>query len=423
MKMRWTPLILAALLATSACDDATSPTPGHGSATLPRPLTDAETQVANGVNEFGFSLLSEVLEDDERPNIVLSPLSASMALGMTMAGAKDSTFKAMRSTLKLDGLNQAQTNQAYRGLVDLFQDLDSSVSFNLANAIWANEQFTFHQSFFDDVQQHFDAKVTTADFSHPNTVRDVNNWVSEKTTGKIKRIVNGFSPNDVMVLLNAIDFEAEWRDRFDPDDTRTRDFHRPDGSTVPVQMMERTDAPILYVSGEDYSLVELLYGAGGFSMVLAIPWDGDARALAQSFDAGTWSTMLAGADSTVVDLLAVPKLKLTYDALLNDVLDALGMGVAFGAGADFTGMSPDGDRFCISTVRQKTFMEVDETGTKAAAVTAVGVRATSFFEVAADRPFVFAIRERTSGTLLFVGVIEDPTAEAEDPMPVTQRCG
>lgn len=422
MQTRWTALTLFALLATGGCDDATAPGPGGGSATLPRPLTDTEVQVAAGVNEFGFTLLSEVLDDDERPNIVLSPLSASMALGMTMSGARDSTFKAMRSTLKLDEMSQSEANLAYRGLVDLFQDLDSSVSFNLANAIWANQDFTFHQSFFDDVRQSFDATVATADFSDANTVRDVNHWVSDQTSRRITKIVDRFSPDDVMVLLNAIDFEAQWTDRFDPQKTRTREFYRPDGSTVPVEMMERVDAPVLFAAGEGYSLVELLYGAGGFSMVLALPFDGDARGLAQSIDASTWSAMLAGVDSTVVDLLAVPKLKLTYDVFLNDVLDAMGMGVAFEPGADFTGMSPNGDQFCVSFVRQKTFMEVDEAGTRASAVTAVGIRPVSFFEVAANRPFVFAIRERTSGTLLFVGVIEDPTAELQEPLPATGRC-
>ncbi len=179
-------------------------------------------------------------------------------------------------------------------------------------------------------------------------------------------------------------------------------------------MMNASEVELSLGYGPGWSAVELPYGGGAFSMVIVVP-AGDIRGLVSGWDSNDWSAVLASLNPQEVDLVSIPRFRLAYDAFLNPVLDAMGMGVAFRPGADFTNLSPRGGELCIDFVRQKTFIEVDEVGTRAAAVTTVGIGPTSFTGVVADRPFFFALRERLSGTLLFTGIIGDPTVEDSGP--------
>jgi serpin B len=189
-------------------------------------------------------------------------------------------------------------------------------------------------------------------------------------------------------------------------------------------MMTMSGVELPLGGGQGYSAVEMPYGGGAFSMVVVVPQGAtSARDFATALDTDAWDQLIAGLAPQELDALAIPKFTLMYDAYLNEPLKAMGMDSAFRPGADFTRLSPDGDLMCIDFVRQKTFIEVDERGTRAAAVTAVGVGIVSFTGLIADRPFVFALRERLSGTILFVGLVEDPTAEAEGPAPYDSDCG
>jgi serpin B len=190
-------------------------------------------------------------------------------------------------------------------------------------------------------------------------------------------------------------------------------------------MMTMDDPEVLSGGGADYAAVELPYGGEAFSMVVVLPQGAtSARDFAAALDADAWDAIVEGLGAGNLALLGLPKFTLTYDTYLNDALQAMGMGVAFGPGADFTARSPIGAELCISFVRQKTFIQVDVRGTRAAAVTAVGISVTSLPpSFVADRPFLFAIRERLTGTILFVGLVEDPTADDQGPEPATSQCG
>ena len=412
------------LIQAGACSSASGPEdPVLNPIELPRSLTASEAAVIAQSNAFGLDLFRETVERDERPNIVLSPLSASMALGMTMNGAAGETFAAMRTTLGFDGLSLEEINDSYRSLIELLEDLDPEVEFTIANSVWANDDVTFLDSFFQSVMDAFDARVEARDFSAAPTLEEINGWVSDKTNGKIEKIVDQLDPQLVMLLLNAIYFDASWTTRFDPERTRATDFRRADGSTVSVEMMSLGDETLSMGGGADFSAVELPYGGGAYSMVIVVPQPStDARTLMAGMDDARWQAILASLAPRDVDLVSIPKLTLTYDVLLNDALKDMGMDVAFRDEADFTRMSPDGDRFCISFVRQKTFLEVDEEGTTAAAVTGVGVGTTSFNGIVADRPYIFAIRERLSNTTLFIGLVGDPTAADSGPADATMDC-
>ena len=426
MPERVTPHVLraatlpAALLLLAACGDATGPDP-EPLTELPRALTTSEQAVIRHANGFGFELMREVLARDERPNVVLSPFSASMALGMTLNGAAAGTFDAMSATLGFEGMTQAEINASYTGLSELLTELDPEVTFAIANAVWANEDVPFHQAFMDAVRAAFAARVESSDFADPATLAAINGWVDDRTEGLIEKILDELDPDLAMILLNAIYFDGAWTTRFDPADTRRQSFTRADGTQVEVDMMNMDGVELALGSSGTYTAVELPYGGEAFSMVVALP-HGDVEDFFASLDAAAWEDLVAGLHETEVDLVSLPKFTLSWDGFLNDALRAMGMDPAFRPGADFTNLSPWGDQMCIDFVRQKTFIEVDERGTRAAAVTAVGIGPVSFTGLIVDRPFAFAIRERLTGTILFMGMVGDPTAEDPGAEPYEPTC-
>lgn len=413
------------LLVATGCGEPLGPGGGSEPITeLPRALTASEQVLIGDANTFGFNLLADMAKRDDRPNIVLSPLSASMALGMTLNGAAGTTFEGMRSTLGFEGLSQEEINTAYAGLIDLLTTLDPAVRFDIANAVWANQGFPFHDAFFQAVKDAFNARVESADFGQAATLDAINKWASDNTDGLIPSILDQLDPSLIMVLLNAIYFEGSWTTRFDPEKTRKADFTREDGSTVQVDMMNLSDAEVGLGYGDGYQIAELPYGGQAFAMVVMVPDQGlSARDVLAGMTQEKWTEALATLHTSEPDLLGLPKFTLQYDAYLNDALKAMGMKEAFEPGADFTNMSPAGDQICIDFVRQKTFIQVDENGTKAAAVTAVGARPTSFLGLIADRPFIFAIRERLTGTILFMGLVTDPTHRDSGDDDYTSTCG
>jgi serpin B len=376
-------------------------------------LSSGEQTVIGASNAFGFNLLRELDRTRGDSNIFMSPLSASMVLGMTMNGAEGQTFDEMRSALSFGTHPSAEINGAYRSLIDMLRALDPSVDFRIANSIWYRAGFPFETSFLDESKQFFDARVAGLDFGSPSAVPTINGWVKESTNGKIDAIVDGPIDADVvMYLINAIYFNGAWTTRFDKSLTRPDQFTTVAGSTAPISMMHRTDT-VRVAETTDAQVVELPYGGGAFAMTIVVPKPGKRiDALVSSLSADSWASAVAGVAPRSVELV-MPKFTLRWEALLNDPLQALGMRQAFqGDVADFTRMSrAAGNRLYISKVKQKSFVDVHEEGTEAAAATSVEVRVTCACGpqvIRIDRPFVFAIRERLSGTILFLGKIVRP---------------
>ncbi len=391
---------------------------------LPRSLSTAEQEVLAASNQFAFALFREL--NDARPdavgapaeprqeNIFISPLSASMALGMTMNGARGATFEAMRTTLGFGGLSQHQINASYRSLIDLLRGLDPRVQMLVGNSIWYHQAFPFEPAFLDTTRTYFDAEVAGLDFEDADgSASKVNRWVDQSTKGRIGRIVEPAEFHGaVMFLINAIYFKGDWTQQFDPRDTRDAPFHDASGELVrgTVRMMHRGGL-LLHSRGDRWEAADLPYGAGAFSMTVILPDRGvPVDDLIRELDAQQWQQLTERFEEANVEL-NFPKFRLEYERGFTEALEALGMGIAFGSGGvpNFTGMSPRGRELVISDVVQKTFVDVNEQGTEAAAVTKVGIGITSgppVFNV--DRPFIFAIREKLSGAILFLGKIELP---------------
>lgn len=377
-----------------------------------RPFHDAELTVASASDAFGVRLLRQVAEAESAPNLLVSPLSASLALGMTLNGARESTYTAMRDVLGFTDLEQDAVNDAYRGLIPQLLARDPDVEFTLANALWYRRGFDVKQPFLDAARTHFRAHVADLDFSDAAAPRTISQWAEDRTGGRIRNLVEQIDPLDMLFLVNAVYFKAPWAQPFHPNSTRDASFSRDDGTTVMVPTMSQ-DAAFPHVVNDAVQAVELPYAEGDFAMLLLAPPAGSTlRAFVASLTAAQIDGWLDAMQNGRI-MLSMPKFSFEYDVTMNDALTALGMGVAFDSeAANFDGIhDATRDDLYISQVRQKAFIDVHELGTEAAAATSVTVSVTSMPPALAfDRPFLFAIRERESGTILFIGLVGDPSA-------------
>ncbi len=381
-----------------------------------RELTGVEKTLVDADNSFGLKVFQAINNDEKDKNVFISPLSISMALGMTLNGANGATREAMQNTLELAGLSDQQINENYQSLIDLLVGLDPKVKFQIANSIWYRNGFAFKESFINLNKQYFYAKVAGLDFTNPQSANIINSWVEENTNGKIKKIVEQIDPQIVMFLINAIYFKGVWTYEFDKSQTQDDVFNLPDGSQKTVPMMTQS-REFSYYANDQFQAVDLPYGDELFSMAIILPTpEINVNDFLATLSAENWNHWTDSFSATN-GVLYFPRFKLEYEKLLNDVLKSLGMAIAFDQNqADFTRMFDKvGDiNLYIDKVKHKSFVEVNEEGTEAAAVTSVEIGFTSVgpgspFVMRVDRPFIFAIRENHSGTILFIGKIVDPS--------------
>ena len=381
--------------------------PGAALVALPRSLSAAEQTVLSSSNAFSFALWTRINAAQPDSNVFVSPLSASFSLGMALNGAAGQTFDEMRSGLQFGTTSLADIDAGYKSLVALLTSLDPSVTMEIANSIWYRNSFQFDQAFLDAGAGSFNATIKPLNFNDaPGSLAAINSWVNDRTHGKIPTILESIGPFDVMYLINAIYFKGSWRTRFDAAQTIAAPFHSA-GGDQPAHLMHR-HGTMSYTATSAYQAVDLPYGDSAFTMTVVLPAPSTTvDAVATSLDAAAWQAITAGLHSGDVDLY-LPKVTMSWERELKPDLQALGINLPFSpAQADFTKMSAAGGLY-ISFVKQKTFVDINEEGTEAAAVTATGIALTSTpvtSLIRVDRPFIFAIRERLSGTVLFMGKV------------------
>ena len=358
-------------------------------------------------SSFAFGLFQDITAYDESDIVFISPLSASIALSMTAAGAEGATQEEMLRTLGFGGLSVKDLNACNRGIIDLLSSDPEGVELNVANSLWVSDRFTLKSRYIRTAGSEYSARVSNLDFSDPASPSVINRWCAENTAGRIDKMIENIDPATQMYLLNALYFKGMWTTPFDAANTRKDIFHgnRRDSE---VEFMHRT-ASFPYYIGPEGALLELPYGEGSFVMDIFLPAEGvSAEEFASGLDGEALSTLTGLLQSDRIKV-TLPKFKTEYETSLNATLQRLGMRDAFTPSADFSGMSKE--PLMISEVKQKTFIEVNEEGSEAAAVTSVAVMRTSLapepLEFRVDRPFVLLIRERTSGTVLFMGLVRN----------------
>ena len=369
-------------------------------------------QQATASPEFALNLYHQLLEQNSNRNVFVSPASISLALAMTYNGAEGTTREAIARVLHIEGMKLNEVNSAFAGLQRA--PADPKVQLNIANSLWARQGLTLNPDFLERTRQHYGAKVTTLDFSSPNAPLAINSWVKQKTENLIDSIVNKIEPDQVLFLINAIYFKGQWKEEFKKEKTKPDQFHLADGQQKEVQMMSQSGR-YLYLEYKDFQMVNLPYGTGRISMYVFLPSKdttlNDFHKNLTSANWETWTHTFAFVPGEVM----LPRFKVEYEVDLNDALKALGMAEAFDpARANFSGMVTQDQRLFISEARHKAVAEVNEEGTKAAAVTSIGMSTTSIsvppkpFVMKVDRPFFFAIRDNMTGSLLFMGSVVNP---------------
>jgi serine protease inhibitor len=375
-------------------------------------LTGAAPQAIQSSNDFGIELFRKVADTDKQ-NLMLSPLSASTALTMLLNGCAGDTYTQLQGTLKYPGgMTISDINEAYKSLTDQLLKADPKVKFTLANAVFYLNGFIVKPPFLTTLSNDFKATVEGLDFAAPSALTTINKWANDNTAGKITKVLDAIPGDAVMFIMNALYFKGDWSYQFDKSDTQNRSFYTDGGSTISVSTMNsEVGARVAY--GSNYKAVEMPYGHTNFTMIVIVPTE-TLEAFYTSLDPQLWSSITLRFDETDEFgklIVRMPKFKFSYEKYLNQQLQAMGMVDAFlPYQANLSGIS-DASIF-VSFVKQNTFVEVDEQGTEAAAVTTIGMCATSMppqpIEFIIDKPFVFAIRERTTNTLLFIGQVMNP---------------
>lgn len=385
-----------------------------GSSTAPKPRKDiplsrAEEKLTDESTEFAFRFFKQVNgTEQEKPNWMVSPLSASLALGMVTNGAGGNTLAEMQKTLGFSPSSLEEMNAYYQKLTAALLNLDNTTKLGIANSIWIKQGFQVYDSFVEVNKKMYDAQVQNLDFESPSAPDVINAWCAEKTNNCIDRVIENIPGGARVYLLNALYFKGMWRAKFDKSNTRAEDFTNEDGSLVKVQMMNQTET-FGFATNEFFSMAEFPYGNEAFSMVVLLPAEG--KTLDESLGGLTYDNWKLWNEKMSLRSLAVkfPHFELKYKKDLIKDMQSMGMTDAFYSDkADFSAMSLA--KLFIGLLEQHTFIKVDEEGTEAAAVTVVGEFESSVGPVQSvdfhiDRPFAFMIKEKSTGTILFMGKV------------------
>ena len=374
-------------------------------------ITDYQ-KISTPNNQLGFQLFGEVSEDNNG-NIFISPISLYMALSMLYNGAEGKTKEEIAKVLHVEGMDVNELNKANASLRSKLQNDSTQIQLNVANSIWLNDNFHFRSNFAKNNSHYFQAKIEEININDQKTPKRMNDWSKESTNGKIDNIVS--EPLDrylVAMLINAIYFKGDWTYPFDHEQTQKQSFHVTDGTTKEIPLMVLNET-LPYFEHEKFQAVSLPYGDETVSMKVLLPKENSSldelKGIFTMDNWKKWESALYEQNGTIL----LPKFQLEYEAILNDCLVNLGMATAFSQNANFMRMIEEINSLTISAVKQKTFIDVNEEGTEAAAITSVAIAETAApaksFYMKVNRPFIIVITDDETETILFMGAIANPT--------------
>ena len=377
---------------------------------IPINLTTEQQVFVNDNNLFTLNFLKTVNETESNgKSFIYSPLSITYVLGMVNDAATGLTEKELEETLGFHEGGIQAVNDYCKKLIDGLPKVDSKVTLNIANAIFLNKNYTLKPQFEQDMQTYYDAKAEALDFKAPETLNHINSWASEKTNGMIPTILDDIDPLMVSYLLNAIYFKADWASKFDPQNTKDETFTTENGNSNTQMPMMHQKVLINYMKNNTYSAIEMPYGSGLWSMVVMMPEEGKTADDIIDGNLSTWVFKPYEVD------LKLPRFETSSDT--NDIEDGLiGLMKKMGINRAFVDGLAEIPNMCelpvyIDMMRQKAKIKVNEEGSEAAAVTVAGATYSASSEPMeypkatfhANRPFVYVIREASSGVILFVG--------------------
>jgi serpin B len=371
--------------------------------------------LAAGNEQFAWDMYGRIAAGDRDKNVFFSPFSVSAALGMTCAGARGETERQMAATMRF-ALPQEKLHPAFAALLSGLQADAPGYRLSVANALWGQDGFFFRPEFLALTDKYYNGGFKTVDFASrtDDSRRIINGWVADRTAGKIRDLLQDgdLTPLTRLVLTNAIYFKGDWATKFKAADTATAPFRLHDGRTVDARMMHQTGR-FGYAAADGVKILELPYAGDEVSMVVLLP-DGGLEELETGLAAGRLAGWLGSLEKREVSVF-LPSFKITARYGLKPLLSSMGMPDAFSLAADFSGLNGQRD-LTITDVIHQAFVEVNEAGSEAAAATAVIIGLKSMPPVdrvvfRADRPFVFLITHKPTGTILFMGRVANPAGK------------
>ncbi|MEQ9438123.1 MAG: serpin family protein [Cyclobacteriaceae bacterium] len=380
------------------------------------PLSGATETLVETSNTFAIDLFRSIHQEKVNENVFISPLSVDIALHMAVNGASGHTKTVMKETLGVANMSDEEVNQAAQSLTEQLLGMDRQVLLAVANSIWYQDVLTLQPGFDALIQNYYDGRIEGLNFTNPNAKETINQWVEDKTQGKINNLIEEITPDDVMFLVNAIYFKANWQYQFDPNQTRNEPFYLADGTSVPVKMMSNKGTKLHFLYREDLQLLDIPYGNGQFSMTILLPQgDRSVAELVDQLNAENVAEWLDQADTMTTHLM-LPKFKTEFKLDLKDVLTGMGMALPFTGSASFHNFFAQdfGEDLYIDRVIHQSFVDVTEEGSEAAAANAVVISYRSMGSspeptvIRVDRPFVYFIREKHTQTILFAGTMMNP---------------
>ncbi|HKL67313.1 MAG TPA: serpin family protein, partial [Bacteroidales bacterium] len=328
-------------------------------------------------------------------------------------GADGATRDSIMNALRYYNLDLDQINNSYKDLTDKLMTVDQRVLMEIANSIWIEDRLRIKQAFIDNLEDYFDAEAYNFSVNDPDIVDTINGWIEDKTHGKIKDMLDNLSPDVAMLLINAIYFNGKWKYEFEKSNTSDMPFYPENGLRQDVPMMNQ-ELSAKMTSTPEFIMLELPYGQGNYVMDIMLPAEGyHSSDIVPLLNSENWTGWLEQLYEANINLY-MPRFNYDYKINLNDILSEMGMGIAFTGNADFSNIADQG--LAISRVLHQTFIETNEEGTEAAAATVVEIIFTSTepggpVEIKLDRPFLYAIRESTTNTIVFMGKTGNPASE------------
>ncbi|WP_439582187.1 serpin family protein [Dyadobacter bucti] len=408
LKVSFSTLIFIAAALISCTNDTVNP--GSNEVTP----VEIPSRISDGTTSFAFDFLHNLLETQPaEDNLFVSPLSLHMALGMLLNGAENETSQEILKALKMEGVSIEDLNSAYKTLINDLPVADSKVSLGLANSAWYKSGFQVETDYQNVLKSSFNAEITGLPFDDAGKDR-INKWASDKTNGKIKKVLDKISPEHVMFLLNALYFKGDWSYQFDAKNTVDAQFQLENGTTKQVKMMN-VKSDFKSASNTTYNAVSLPYANGQFNLTLVIPnGQNTVDKVLKEMTAEEWNTLQSTGLRKAGINVGLPRFTLDYSADLNSTLDNMGIKKVFTGAAELGKINKTADLY-VDFIKQDAYLGIDEKGTEAAAVTTIGIGLTSVTpeppRFICDRPFALIISENTSNTILFMGRIKNPESK------------
>ena len=372
-----------------------------------------DDRLVSSSTSFGFNLFDRLAKQDPNKNIFISPSSVAIALSMTYNGASGETQEAIAKALELQNIKIDEINDYNHNIQELLANGDTNVELNIANSLWARKDIALEQTFLNKVKEFYQAEISNLDFKDSNAANTINAWVKKNTKDKIDKIVDRIEPDSMLFLINAVYFKGKWEAPFEKSLTKPQPFTLADGTKIQHPAMSRS-GEYRYYEAPTFQAISLPYGTGRFSMEIFLPkaksnlLEFQKQLTAKNWQ--EWSTKFTRKEG----LIQLPRFKVEYETSLKSALQNMGMAIAFDSDkADFRNLSTV--KAFIGEVKHKTFVEVNEEGTEAAAATSIEMKVTSAspseetpFQMIVDRPFFFTISDRQTGTIIFMGAIQNP---------------